>query len=111
MSTLTRRHLLGITAAAGLGSLAACTGATAPATQSTPTSVATGPIDGTGKKLRFFTYEAVQTVDMVKAVLADYDKKYGSTTTVDNLPGSGAAVYPDKLRTQPASRPRSGSYM
>ena len=100
MSTLTRRHLLGITAAAGLGSLAACTGATAPATQSTPTSVATGPIDGTGKKLRFFTYEAVQTVDMVKAVLADYDKKYGSTTTVDNLPGSGAAVYPDKLRTE-----------
>jgi maltose-binding protein MalE len=76
-----------------------CTGART-RDASTPTSVATGPIDGTGKKLRFFTYEAVQTVDMVKAVLADYDKKYGSTTTVDNLPGSGAAVYPDKLRTE-----------
>jgi raffinose/stachyose/melibiose transport system substrate-binding protein len=29
-----------------------------------------------------------------------FDTEAGTTTTVDSLPGSGAAVYPDKLRTE-----------
>ena len=35
-----------------------------------------------------------------KAQIKKFDQQNGTTTTVDSLPGSGAAVYPDKLRTE-----------
>jgi ABC-type glycerol-3-phosphate transport system substrate-binding protein len=93
-SALTRRGFLGLSAAAvaGLG-LSACTGATS------------SPAPGGGnanapKTLRLFTYEDDATIDLLKAQVKKFDEANGSTTTVDSLPGSGAAVYPDKLRTE-----------
>ena len=37
---------------------------------------------------------------LLKAQVKTFDEQNGTTTTVDALPGSGAAVYPDKLRTE-----------
>ena len=50
--------------------------------------------------LRLFTYEGDETIDLFKEQIAKFDAQAGTTTTVDSLPGSGAAVYPDKLRTE-----------
>ena len=41
-----------------------------------------------------------ETVGNFKEQIAKFDAQAGTTTTVDNLPGSGAAIYPDKLRTE-----------
>lgn len=98
MSTnLTRRGFLGASIAAGasLGAfgLAGCTG----------TSGASEPAAGGGSasgKLRMFTYESDETIDLLKDACKKFDQQHGTTTTVDSLPGSGAAVYPDKLRTE-----------
>ena len=50
--------------------------------------------------MRVFTYEDDATIDLLKAQLKTFDGQAGTVTTVDSLPGSGAAVYPDKLRTE-----------
>ncbi len=55
---------------------------------------------GGSNKLRLFTYEDDSTIGLLKAQVATFDQQNGTTTTVDSLPGSGAAVYPDKLRTE-----------
>ena len=47
-----------------------------------------------------FTYEGDETIDLLKEQVAKFDAQAGTTTTIDTLPGSGAAVYPDKLRTE-----------
>jgi raffinose/stachyose/melibiose transport system substrate-binding protein len=88
----TRRGFLGLSSAAvaGLG-LSACTGA-APGG-----SGATAPASN---NLRVFTYEGDETIGLFKAQIKKFDAQNGTTTTVDSLPGSGAAVYPDKLRTE-----------
>jgi raffinose/stachyose/melibiose transport system substrate-binding protein len=92
--SFTRRGFIGITAAAGVGlGLSACTGAApsgAPAASSGPVS----------NDLRLFTYEDDATIDLLKTQVKAFDSQNGTTTTVDSLPGSGAAVYPDKLRTE-----------
>ena len=91
-----RRGFLGLTAAAGAGlGLSACTGA-APSTSGTGSS-APAP---TSNELRVFTYEDDATIDLLKAQIKIFDEQAGTVTTVDSLPGSGAAVYPDKLRTE-----------
>jgi raffinose/stachyose/melibiose transport system substrate-binding protein len=95
-SSFTRRGFLGLSAAAIAGAgLSACTGAApggAPAGggSSAPAS----------NNLRVFTYEGNETIDLFKAQMKKFDEANGTTTTVDSLPGSGAAVYPDKLRTE-----------
>ena len=94
-SSYSRRRFLGMTtlAAAGAG-LAACTGVS-------DDSSGGGDSGGAGTgTLRLFTYEDTATIDGFKAQTAKFDQQNGTTTTVDNLPGSGAAVYPDKLRTE-----------
>ncbi|GIE99890.1 ABC transporter substrate-binding protein [Paractinoplanes rishiriensis] len=93
-NAVTRRRFLSLGGGAALAAgLAACTG-----TGSSET--ATGG-SGTGSKtLRLFTYEDNSTIDLLKAQVKTFDTQNGSTTTVDSLPGSGAAVYPDKLRTE-----------
>ncbi|SNY24155.1 ABC transporter substrate-binding protein [Paractinoplanes atraurantiacus] len=90
---MNRRGFLGLSGAAALATgLAACTG-------SSSSDRAGG--SGTGSKtLRLFTYEDNSTIDLLKAQVKAFDEKNGTTTTVDSLPGSGAAVYPDKLRTE-----------
>lgn len=91
----TRRGFLGLTAAATLGAgLTACTGAA-------PAGSAGGGASGTGSKtLRVFTYESNDTIGLLRDLTKKFDQQNGTTTTVDTLPGSGAAVYPDKLRTE-----------
>ena len=88
----TRRGFLGLSAAAVAGAgLSACTGA-APAGQA--------PSAPTTNELRVFTYEGDETIDLFKAEMAKFDAQAGTKTAVNNLPGSGAAVYPDKLKTE-----------
>ena len=95
--SFTRRGFLGLTAAAGAGlGLSACTGTAGPSTSGAGSS-APAP---TSNKLRVFTYEDDATIDLLKAQLKTFDSQAGTVTTVDSLPGSGAAVYPDKLRTE-----------
>jgi raffinose/stachyose/melibiose transport system substrate-binding protein len=88
-----RRRFLGVTsmALAGAG-LSACTG--------TSNSGSSGGNGGGSNKLRLFTYEDNSTIGLIKAQVQAFDQQNGTTTTVDSLPGSGAAVYPDKLRTE-----------
>jgi raffinose/stachyose/melibiose transport system substrate-binding protein len=89
----TRRGFLGLTAVtvAGAG-LSACTGSGSSTSE---------PSGGQGSnKLRMFTYEDVTILPTLKALVQEFDQQNGTTTTIDNLPGSGAAVYPDKLRTE-----------
>ncbi|TDW90024.1 MULTISPECIES: ABC transporter substrate-binding protein [Kribbella] len=94
MSTFSRRGFLGLTSAAALGAgLSACTGG--------GTSTSSGGATGAASNdLRVFTYEGDETIGLFKAQLKKFDQQAGTTTTVESLPGSGAAVYPDKLRTQ-----------
>ena len=95
-SPFTRRRFLGTSAIALAGAgLSACTGV------SNDQSSGSGSTGGSGSKtLRLFTYEDTTTLDNFKAQIKKFDQQNGTTTTVDNLPGSGAAVYPDKLRTE-----------
>ena len=47
-----------------------------------------------------FTYDDNTTLPLLKDLTKKFDAQNGTTTTVDSLPGSGAAVYPDKLKTE-----------
>ncbi|SDU83682.1 carbohydrate ABC transporter substrate-binding protein, CUT1 family [Microlunatus sagamiharensis] len=94
-STWTRRGFLGLSAAAAVAGTAACTGTgTAGGTAG---GAASGPASN---NLRLFTYEDDTTIANLKAAVATFDSQNGTTTRVDSLPGSGAAVYPDKLRAE-----------
>jgi raffinose/stachyose/melibiose transport system substrate-binding protein len=94
-STYTRRRFLGLTAMAAAGAgLTACTGV------SNDQSGGSSNGGGGSKKLRLFTYEDNSTIGLLKTQVQKFDQQNGTTTTVDSLPGSGAAVYPDKLRTE-----------
>ncbi len=93
-TSFTRRGFLGLSAAAVAGfGLSACTGAA-------PSSAPASSDPNAPKTLRVFTYEGDETIDLFKAQMKKFDEANGSTTTVDSLPGSGAAIYPDKLRTE-----------
>jgi raffinose/stachyose/melibiose transport system substrate-binding protein len=93
-TSFTRRGFLGLTSAAALGAgLSACTGG------GTSTS-GSGQTAAASNNLRLFTYEDDSTIGLLKAQVKKFDQQNGTTTTVDSLPGSGAAVYPDKLRTE-----------
>jgi raffinose/stachyose/melibiose transport system substrate-binding protein len=92
----TRRGFLGLSTAALAGAgLTACTGASPGG--STGGGGASAPVSN---ELRLFTYEDDATIDLLKAQVKKFDAQAGTTTTIDSLPGSGAAVYPDKLRTE-----------
>jgi ABC-type glycerol-3-phosphate transport system substrate-binding protein len=90
----TRRGFLGLSAAAAAGvGMSACTGTGS-------SSSAGGSTAGGSSQLRLFTYEDNTTIGLLKAQVKQFDTQNGTTTTIDSLPGSGAAVYPDKLRTE-----------
>ncbi|WP_114559523.1 ABC transporter substrate-binding protein [Desertihabitans aurantiacus] len=94
MTGLTRRGLLGLTGAAAIGAgLSACTGAA-------PTGTPGGSGSGGSNTLRLFTYEDDTTIGLLRDQVKAFDQANGTTTAVDSLPGSGAAVFPDKLRTE-----------
>ncbi|WP_030435928.1 ABC transporter substrate-binding protein [Actinoplanes subtropicus] len=89
---INRRKFLGLTGGAAIAAgLSACTGTSGGTNQTTSTG---------SKELRLFTYEDNSTVGLLKEQIKKFDAQNGTTTTVDSLPGSGAAVYPDKLRTE-----------
>src|ERR1044072_8986806 len=91
-----RRRFLGSTAIALAGAgLSACTGVS----NNQSSSGSSGGGSGS-KTLRLFTYEDNATIGLLKAQTQKFEQQNGTTTTVDSLPGSGAAVYPDKLRTE-----------
>ncbi|MFF4621668.1 ABC transporter substrate-binding protein [Nonomuraea jabiensis] len=85
----TRRGFLALSSVAvtGLG-VSACTGASVGGGGSTAPA---------SNKLRLFTYSDAALLEIVTK---KFDAQNGTTTAVDSLPGSGAAVYPDKLRTE-----------
>lgn len=94
MTSITRRGLLGLTATAVAGAgLSACTG-------TAPGASPGGGSEPVSNNLRLFTYEDDSTIGLLKEQIAKFDAEAGTTTVVDSLPGSGAAVYPDKLRTE-----------
>jgi raffinose/stachyose/melibiose transport system substrate-binding protein len=94
--TYTRRGFIGLSATAVAAGLAACTGG-----GTTPAPAGQGGTSApASNNLRVFTYEDKSTVGLFEEQIAKFDAQAGTTTTVDNLPGSGAAVYPDKLRTE-----------
>jgi raffinose/stachyose/melibiose transport system substrate-binding protein len=89
-NNLSRRTFLGLTSGTALAAgLAACTG-----------SSSDGGSSSNSKELRLFTYEDNSTVGLLRDQIKKFDEQNGTTTTVDTLPGSGAAVFPDKLRTE-----------
>ncbi len=86
-----RRTFLGLTGGTALAlGLPACTGS----------SSSGGGSSSSSNELRLFTYEANDTIGLLKDQIKKFDQQNGITTTVDSLPGSGAAIYPDKLRTE-----------
>src|SRR5687767_1498754 len=88
----TRRGFLALSSVAATGlAVSACTGAS---------SGGAGATASASNKLRLFTYEDDTTIGMLKAQVKKFDVQNGTTTTIDSLPGSGAAQYPDKLRTE-----------
>lgn len=91
-TSYTRRGFLALSSVAVTGlAVSACTGA----------SVGGGTTAATpSDKLRLFTYDDDATIGLLKAQVKKFDEQNGTTTTVDNLPGSGAAQFPDKLRTE-----------
>jgi raffinose/stachyose/melibiose transport system substrate-binding protein len=90
----TRRGFLGLSVAAVAGAgLTACTGAA-------PEGGGGQAPAPTTNELRLFTYEDDSAVARFEAAVAEFDAKAGTKTAVNNLPGSGAAQYPDKLRTE-----------
>jgi raffinose/stachyose/melibiose transport system substrate-binding protein len=94
--TFTRRGFIGLSAAAVAAGLAACTGG-----DTTPAPAGQGGTSAPASNdLRWFDYESAQSLELLKEQIAKFDAQAGTTTTVDSLPGSGAAVYPDKLRTE-----------
>ena len=72
---------------------------------STPGTGASAPAP-TSNELRVFTYEDDATIDLLKAQIKIFDGQAGTVTTVDSLPGSGAAVYPGQARDRVAGRQR-----
>ncbi|MCG7209619.1 ABC transporter substrate-binding protein [Streptomyces arenae] len=89
---LSRRGFLGgagsVALATGLGSLTACTG----------TGGSTGA--ASSDKLSMFSYLDNSNAKLMDKALSGFKAKDGITVTHTTLPGSGAALYTDKLRTQ-----------
>ncbi|MCL2515871.1 MAG: extracellular solute-binding protein [Microbacteriaceae bacterium] len=85
---VTRRTVLGAAAAAPVAIfLAACSsGASGSGSES--------------KTLTLFTYDNAQTAAVLQKQLDVFKSQTGITVTLDTLPGSGAAIFPSKLRTE-----------
>lgn len=86
---MTRRTALGVLGTSALGAaLAACSGG------------GSGSGSGGSGSLALANYDTTQQAVLTKKVLAAFQKQYGISVTMDSLPGSGAAIYPGKLRTE-----------
>ena len=94
---LTRRGLMGAFGAIAAGAgLSAC----GSSTSSSGGSAGSGGSGGGTKTLQMFNYDNPAQAARTEQVLAAYTKSSAVNVTLDTLPGSGAAIYPGKLRTQ-----------
>ncbi|GAA4426973.1 extracellular solute-binding protein [Georgenia halophila] len=85
--TLSRRRLLGLAAAlTATGTTSAC-------------AMGIGTTDPAGG-LTMLTYDDVETAARLREQLARFREQTGHRTTMSTVPGSGAAQFPDKLRTR-----------
>jgi raffinose/stachyose/melibiose transport system substrate-binding protein len=85
---ITRRSALGLLGASTLGAaLAACGGGS-------------GAGSSGSVNLAFSDYDTTQQAALTKKVFAAFQKQTKVSVTLDSLPGSGAAIYPGKLRTE-----------
>jgi len=86
-TTITRRGALGLFGAAAVGvGLAACG--------------SSGGSSAGSKHLNMFNYDTPDQAKLTNQVLAAFTKADGISVKLDTLPGSGAAIYPGKLRTE-----------
>src|SRR5215467_9703739 len=86
-TTITRRSALGLFGAAAVGvGLAACG--------------SSGASSAGSKHLNMFDYDTTDAAKLTNKVLAAFTKADGISVKLDTLPGSGAAIYPGKLRTE-----------
>lgn len=85
VNNISRRRFLGAAGAVGLGAigLAGCGGGS-------------GGADG----LTYFSYDPAESAALERKLLAQYKAAGGPSVRLDTLPGSGAAIYPGKLRTE-----------
>lgn len=56
--------------------------------------------DSESESLRMFTYDDPAAAELLTEQLTAFTDETGIDVTLDTLPGSGAALYPDKLRTE-----------
>jgi ABC-type glycerol-3-phosphate transport system substrate-binding protein len=56
--------------------------------------------DGDAGGLRMLTYDDNRSAALLRTQLEGFSRRTGVPVRLDTLPGSGAAVYPDKLRTE-----------
>jgi raffinose/stachyose/melibiose transport system substrate-binding protein len=64
-------------------------------------AVACGRRDaGAAGGLRMMTYDPNPSAALLRTQLEEFTRQGGAAVGLDTLPGSGAAVYPDKLRTE-----------
>ncbi|MCH6470065.1 ABC transporter substrate-binding protein [Sinomonas terrae] len=90
-SDVSRRSMLGGGAAVLAGiALSACTGGGSGGSSG----------GGSGSALTLATYDDAPKIPGLKDQLAQFTKQTGIQVNVDDLPGSGAAVYPGKIRTE-----------
>lgn len=82
----TRRGALGVFGASALGATLAACGSSGGSSGSTT--------------LDFADYETPQQAAVTKKVFKAFQRKTGIAISLDSLPGSGAAIYPGKLRTE-----------
>jgi raffinose/stachyose/melibiose transport system substrate-binding protein len=54
---------------------------------------------GSSGSLTLYTYDDAPQAKVLESTLKDFTKKTGIAVKVNDLPGSGAAIYPGKLRT------------
>jgi raffinose/stachyose/melibiose transport system substrate-binding protein len=89
----------GEAAPAATAAPAADSGAAAPAATAAPAAANSGPIT-----LRYFTYADAPAQEKLQVVLEDYKQANPNIDIkLESVAGSGAAVYPDVLRTSIAS--------
>jgi len=92
-----RRFLIGSGATAAAALLAACGGGSKGSSSSSSGGGSGSKASGS---LELFTYDDTSTSPKVQQVLSAFKSSGGPSVTLDTLPGSGAAVYPGKLRTE-----------
>jgi raffinose/stachyose/melibiose transport system substrate-binding protein len=63
------------------------------------TSGNNGKSGSSDHSLTLYTYDDAPQAKVLQSTLKDFTKKSGISVKVNDLPGSGAAIYPGKLRT------------